>query len=98
MLKVKWLAHMILAFFSPMFVFLLNTTPHYYILRFNGDPLIIALLLIATLIHFWFSSFPHQTKIDLTATNLGREKPAYFILGVCFVSYLLLNTSEGWIS
>ena len=35
LLKVKWLANLMIAFYVPLLVFVANTTPNYRILRFN---------------------------------------------------------------
>ena len=55
LLKVKWLAALIIAFVAPVIVFVFNQTSEYHILRFNGDPLTIALLLVGTSIHFYLN-------------------------------------------
>ena len=60
LLKVKWLANMMLAFYVPLLVFVANTTPSYRILRFNRDLTTILLVALGILLHFYLSSSsPH---------------------------------------
>ena len=60
LLKVKWLANLMLAFYVPLLVFVANTTPNYRILRFNQDMSTILLVALGILLHFYLSTFsPH---------------------------------------
>ena len=60
LLKVKWLANLMLAFYVPLLVFVANTTPNYRILRFNQDLSTIILVAVGILLHFYLSTFsPH---------------------------------------
>ena len=61
LLKVKWLANLMLAFYVPLLVFVANSTPNYRILRFNQDIATILLVVLGILLHFYLSTFsPHQ--------------------------------------
>jgi hypothetical protein len=61
LLKVKWLANLMIAFYVPLLVFVANTTPNYRILRFNQDITTILLVALGILLHFYQSTFsPHQ--------------------------------------
>ena len=61
-LKVKWLAHLFLAFFSPLLVFISNEQPNYKILRFNSDPHTIILLVVACSGYWYISCIAEAEK------------------------------------
>lgn len=109
LVKVKWLAYLMLAFYVPIFVFLTNQTPNYRILRFTGKPLTIFLVALGTLLHFYQSIFSPEgdknnvsmkkdqmsTSIDPSTTALKRVKGGYIILAVCFIAYFVMWV-RGW--
>lgn len=101
LLKVKWLAQLMLAFYVPLLVFVANTTPNYRILRFNQDITTILLVVLVILIHFYQSSFsPHQQiqiarTIDPNTSILKRESSAYLIFAVALISYVAMCWNTG---
>lgn len=98
MLKVRWVTHMFLAFYTPIFVFVCNRTPNYNILRFNYDLILIILLGVALTVHFSYSVLRFPSKIDINKTNLAKERPGATIIAVCLFAYLLSSkVQECWI-
>lgn len=101
LLKVKWLAQLMLAFYVPLLVFVANTTPNYRILRFNQDITTILLVALGILLHFYQSTFsPHQQiqiarTIDPNTSILKRESSAYLILAVALISYAAMYWNTG---
>ena len=101
LLKVKWLAQLMLAFYVPLLVFVANTTPNYRILRFNQDITTILLVALGILLHFYQSTFsPHQQiqiarTIDPNTSILKRESSAYLITAVALISYAAIYWNTG---
>jgi hypothetical protein len=101
LLKVKWLAQLMLAFYVPLLVFVANTTPNYRILRFNQDITTILLVALGILLHFYQSTFsPHQQiqiarTIDPNTSILKRESSAYLIFAVALISYVAMCWNTG---
>ena len=101
LLKVKWLAQLMLAFYVPLLVFVANTTPNYRILRFNQDITTILLVALGILLHFYQSTFsPHQQiqiarTIDPNTSILKRESSAYLITAVALISYAAMYWNTG---
>ena len=101
LLKVKWLAQLMLAFYVPLLVFVANTTPNYRILRFNQDITTILLVALGILLHFYQSTFsPHQLiqiarTIDPNTSILKRESSAYLITAVALISYAAMYWNTG---
>lgn len=90
-LKIKWLAHLFLAFFSPLLVFVLNDQPNYKILRFNTDPHTILLLLITCCGYWYISCISEANKksSDLNVQALKKEKRGAIIVGATLVIGML---------
>jgi hypothetical protein len=82
-LKVKWLANLILAFFSPILVFVSNEQADYKILRFNQDIHTISLLIIACTGYWYISCILYSEKQsnDINVQALKKEKRALTIVG-----------------
>lgn len=73
MLKVKWIASMTVAFYTPVLVFLMNETQEYKILRFNHDPVAIVLLIVGTGVMIYWNNIKYPGKISLSASALKKE-------------------------
>ena len=70
LLKIKWLSSMILAFGTPVFVFLCNSTPEYHILRFNSDPLTISLLLVSTTLYYYLFVYQGKDAVEVNGDTM----------------------------
>lgn len=90
-LKIKWLAHLFLAFFSPILVFLSNDQQNYKILRFNTDPHTILLLVIACSGYWYISCIAEAEKktADINVQALKKEKRAAIIVASTVVLGLI---------
>ena len=64
MIRVKWIAYLILAFLVPMFIFVFNKTPNYSLLRFHHQDSLMAAVTIAILMHFGMTVLYKPEKVD----------------------------------
>ena len=71
-LKVKWVSHMILAFLTPFFIFVLNQENNYNLLRFNSKLDVISLVTFSCILFLVHQIMLKPTFIDFT-THVMRK-------------------------
>lgn len=96
LLKVKWLAHLLLAFFVPIAVFIFNRTPEYRIMRFNKDFLTIVIGAVGVGMHYWMSNFAKVSTIDVVTKGIKKEVYAIMTLGL-LLCILIGSEGDAWI-
>lgn len=96
LLKVKWLSSLVIGFTTPVLVFIANQTPDYHILRFNSDPLTIALLLLGTSLFLYLYVF-ESWDVDACTDVMRRLQPGSLVLAsALIVSLVLTPTQSRW--